>query len=480
MLHRVLTGLCSVAFVSIALAQTQTPPVAQKTAAAASIDAHRAELARLSDQVWAYAELALLETKSAEALASYAEAQGFRVRRGVAEMPTAFVAEYGQGAPVIGVLGEYDALPGLSQKAESARAPLDAGAAGHGCGHNLLGVGALGAAVAIKEQIAAGKITGTIRFYGTPAEERIGGKAYMLRAGLFKDVDIVLSWHPGDENNADTKSSQAMVDFIVEFHGKTAHAAFDPWNGRSAVDGLEIFTHSVNYLREHVKPTVRIHYSIVDGGQVPNVVPDYAKLWCWVRDSDRDGVEDVMARVRKIVTGSALAADVEAKLTVQSGSYNMLVNMAGQRLLFDNLKWLGPPRFTPGEQAFARELQKATGTEPAGLDDTIKPFLDNPGPPAGGSTDVADVSWNVPTLQLTITTAPKDAPWHAWPVVACGGMSIGHTGMAYAAKALASTMIDLYADPAKRAEIRKEFAAKVEGKPYQGFLPAGPPPIPKR
>ncbi|MCX6545944.1 MAG: amidohydrolase [Acidobacteria bacterium] len=478
MLRRVLTVFCSVAFVSIAFAQA--PPASQKSAVVAAIDARAAELARLSDQVWAFAETALLETKSAEALASYAEAQGFRVRRGVAEMPTAFVAEYGQGAPVIGVLGEYDALPGLSQKAEPAQSPLEAGAPGHGCGHNLLGVGALGAAVAIKEQIAAGKIAGTIRFYGTPAEESVGGKLYMLRAGLFKDVDIVLSWHPGDENNADTRSSQAMVDFIVEFHGKTAHAALDPWNGRSAVDGLEIFTHSVNYLREHVKPTVRMHYSIVDGGQVPNVVPAYAKLWCWVRDSDRDGVEDVMTRIRKIVTGSALAADVEAKLTVQSGSYNMLVNMAGQRLVFDNLKWLGPPAFTPAEQAFAREIQKAAAIEPAGLDATIKPFLDNPGPPEGGSTDVADVSWNVPTLQLTVTTAPKDAPWHAWPVVACGGMSIGHAGMTYAAKALASTMVDLFADPAKRAAIRKEFEAKVAGKPFQSYLPAGPPLVPKR
>lgn len=478
MLRRGLTALCSFGFVSIVLAQT--PPVAQKPAAVASIDAHSQELSRLSDQVWAYAETGLRETKSAEALASYAAAQGFRVRRGVADLPTAFVAEFGQGVPVIGVLGEYDALPGLSQKTEPSQSPLEAGAPGHGCGHNLLGVGALGAAVAIKEQIAGGKIAGTIRFYGTPAEEAVGGKLYMLRAGIFKDVDIMLSWHPGDENNADTKSSQAMVDFIVEYRGKTAHAAFDPWNGRSAVDGLEIFAHSVNYLREHVKPTVRIHYSIVDGGKVPNVVPDYAKIWCWVRDIDRAGVDDVMARIRKIVEGSALAADVEAKLTVQSGSYNMLVNMTGQRLVFDNLKQLGPPTFTASDQAFAREIQKASGIPLAGLDDTIKPFVDKPGPPEGGSTDVADVSWNVPTLQLTIATAPKDAPWHAWPVVACGGMSIGHSGMTHAAKVLAETMIDLFNDPAKRAEIRKEFAEKVAGKPYEGFLPPGPPPIPKR
>ena len=468
------------ALVVMSLGLAQSPFLEQKSTAVASIDAHAQELARLSDQVWAHAETAFRETRSSEALASYAAAQGFRVRRGVAEMPTAFIAEYGRGSPVIGVLGEYDALPGISQKAEPVKAPLEPGAGGHGCGHNLLGVGAVGAAVAIKEQMAAGKIAGMIRFYGTPAEEMGGGKLYMVRAGLFTDVDIILSWHPGDENNADTQSSQAMVDFIVEFQGKTAHAAFDPWNGRSAVDGLEIFTQSLNYLREHVKPTVRMHYTIVDGGKVPNVVPDYAKLWCWVRDSDRTGVEDVMRRVRKIVEGSALSADVEAKLTVQIGYYNMLVNMAGQRLLFANLQWLGPLKFTAAEQEFARQIQKATGTEPAGLDEAIKPFLENPGPPEGGSTDVADVSWNVPTLQLTTTTAPKAAPWHAWPVVACGGMSIGHKGMTYAAKVLASTMVDLLNDPAKRAEIRKEFAEKVAGKPYQGYVPDGPPPIPKR
>jgi aminobenzoyl-glutamate utilization protein B len=484
MLKRLLVGLsCLAGLAGLSaspLAGQQVPFLPQKTAAAASIDRHAAELARLSNQVWEYAETALLETKSAEAIAAYAEAQGFRVRRGVAEMPTAFVAEYGQGTPVIAVLGEYDALPGLSQKAQPAKAALEAGAPGHGCGHNLLGVSALAAALAIKEQVAAGKIAGTIRYYGTPAEEDVGGKIYMVRAGLFKDVDVVLSWHPADETNAETRGSQAIVNFVVEFYGKTAHAAADPWNGRSAVDGLEIFTHSINYLREHVKPTVRIHYAIVKGGDVPNVVPDYAKVWCWVRDSERAGVEDVMVRVRKIATGAALAADVESKLTIQGGIYNMLVNMKGQRLVFDNLQWLGPPRFTAEEQQFAREIQKATGTEPAGLDETIVPFLEKPGPPDGGSTDVGDVSWNVPTLQLSVTTAPKATPWHAWPVVACGGMSIGHKGMTYAAKALAATMIDLYSDPAKRAEIRKEFAEKVAGKPYESYLPAGPPPTRRR
>ena len=291
----------------------QVPFLAQKTAAVASIDRHAAELARLSDQVWAYAETALLETKSAEAIAAFAEAQGFRVRRGVADMPTAFVAEYGQGAPVIGVLGEYDALPGISQKAEPTKAALEAGAPGTRVRATTCWASPPSARRwRSRSRSLAGKIAGTVRYYGTPAEEDVGGKIYMLRAGLFKDVDVVLSWHPGDETNAETKSSQAVVDFIVEFHGKTAHAAFDPWNGRSAVDGLEIFTDAVNLLREHVKPTVRIHYSIVRGGDVPNVVPDYAKVWCWVRDSERAGVEDVMVRVRKIAARAALAADVES------------------------------------------------------------------------------------------------------------------------------------------------------------------------
>ena len=468
-----------------ATASSAAPPaskadVRKKLAVAASIDAQRGLLVSLADQVWGFAETALRETRSAALLADHAEKQGFRVERGVAGMPTAFVASYGEGRPVIAVLGEYDALPGLSQKAVPERAALQPDAPGHGCGHNLFGAASLGAAVAIKELIAAGKVAGTVRFYGTPAEEAVGGKVYMAREGLFHDVDVALAWHPADRTQADVTGGQALVDTIVEFRGRTAHAAYDPWNGRSAVDGLEIFTQAINYLREHVKPTVRIHYTIVNGGEVPNVVPDYAKVLCWVRDSERPGVEDVMTRVRKIAAGAALAADVESKLTLEGGLYNMLVNMKGQRLLFDNLQWLGPPKFTPDEQRFARELQKATGTEETGLDEAIQPFLDKPGPPEGGSTDVGDVSWNVPTLQLGVPTAPKKAPWHAWPVVACGGMSIGHKGMAYAAKAMAATMIDLFNDPVKRAEVKKEFAEKVAGKPYQSYLPDGPPPVPRR
>ena len=449
----------------------------KKQAATASVDAHRADLVSLADQVWAFAETALRETRSAALLADHAERQGFRVERGVAGMPTAFVASYGEGRPVIAVLGEYDALPGLSQKAVAERAAQQEGAPGHGCGHNLFGAASLGAAIAVKELVAAGKLSGTVRYYGTPAEEAIGGKVYMTRDGLFRDVDVALAWHPADRTHADTQSGQALVDLAVEFQGRTSHAAFDPWNGRSAVDALELFTHGVNMMREHVKPTVRMHYAIQEGGVVPNVVPDHAKLWIWARDFDRKGVEEVLARLRKAAEGAALMAGVTAKVTVQAGDYEILVNEAGARLLDANLRWLGPIVYTPEEQAFARALQKAAGVDPVGMDTAIGPLEGQE--KEGGSTDVGDVSWNLPTLHVSVATAPRGVPWHAWPVVAAGGMSIGHKGLIQAAKTLAATMVDLFDDPAARAAVRAEFEKKTQGFVYAPFIPPGPPPVPK-
>lgn len=460
-----------------ALAASQASP--DKVAAVASVDKHRAELTDLSDQVWRYAETALRETRSSRALADYAEKQGFRVERGVAGMPTAFVASYGEGKPVIAILGEYDALPGISQKAQATKEPAEAGAPGHGCGHNLFGAASLGAATAVKELISAGKLRGTIRFYGTPAEESVGGKLYMIREGLFKDVDVVLAWHPDAETRADTKSTQALVDFRVEFRGRAAHAAFDPWNGRSALDAAELFTHGLNLMREHVQPTVRMHYVIQDGGDVPNVVPEHARVWAWVRDSKHVSVDALLERVRKIVQGAALAAEVEGELTVQSGDYEMLPNMAGAKLIQANLEWLGPLPFTPQEQEFAKQLQRATGVAEKGLDGEVKPLDEHPGPPDGGSTDVADVSWNVPTLHLSVTTGALGAPWHAWPEVACAGMSIGHKGLIHAAKALAATAVDLFESPAHRDAVRREFVENTQGHTYKGYIPAGPPPLPK-
>jgi len=458
-------------------AQTLAVDVKDKDATSESIEKQKPELKKLSEAIWGFAETALRETKSSKVLADYAERQGFKVTRGVAGMPTAFTAEFGAGKPIIAILGEFDALPGLSQKAVPERDILTPGAPGHGCGHNLFGPASLGAATAIKELIAAGKLKGTIRFYGTPAEEAVGGKIYMIREGLFNDVDICLAWHPGDKIQSDMVSTQALVDFIVEYKGKTAHAAYDPWNGRSALDGLELTTHGINMLREHVKPTVRMHYVILDGGHVPNVVPEYAKLWCWVRDVNRDGMEEVFQRVKKIAEGGAMMAGVESKLTVQSGDYERLVNTSGQKLLNANLQWLGAIEYTPEEEAFARKIQKATGVPEKGINGVPQPLEGQLF--TGGSTDVGDVSWNVPTIHLTATTAPIATPWHAWPVVACGGMSIGHKGMVYAAKALAATIVDLFEDPAARDAMTREFKEQTAGHTYKGYIPDGPPPVPK-
>lgn len=465
------------ALLAVSAAGHAAAPSATKRAAVQSVERHADEMTQLSDQIWGFAETALREHRSAKLLADYAESKGFRVERGVSGMPTAFVATFGEGRPIIGVMGEYDALPGVSQKAISEKSPLVPGAAGHGCGHNLFGAASMGAALAIKEQIEAGKLKGTIRFYGTPAEEAVGGKTYMARDGLFNDLDVVLAWHPGDETQADTVSSQAMVDLIVEFHGKAAHAANDPWNGRSAVDALELFLDGVNLMREHIRPTSRMHYTIVAGGDVPNVVPEYGKVWIWARDWERSEVESLLARIRKLADGAALMTETTSTLTVQGGSWEILTNLAGAKLLNANLQWLGPVSYTPEEDKFARDIQRATEVPEAGMDREIRPLENQE--MEGGSTDVGDVSWVVPTLHLTVATSPKDAPWHAWPVVATGGMSIGHKGMVRAAKTLAATMVDLYEQPKALKEVRAEFEEKKGDVVFKAYVPDGPPPLPK-
>lgn len=463
--------------ISPAIAQSKkTNP--NKDAVIKSVEKHQAELIKISDAVWGYAETALKEEKSAKVLADYAESQGFRVKRGVAELPTAFIAEYGSGKPIIGIMGEFDALPGISQKAQPTKEPLVEGAGGHGCGHNLFGAGSLGAAVALKELIEQGKLKGTIRFYGTPAEEAVGGKIYMAREGLFSDLDVCLDWHPDVEVAANMQSSQAMVDFTVEFKGKAAHAAADPWNGRSALDGMELFLDGVNMLREHVRPSVRMHYVIQSGGDVPNVVPEYAKVWMWVRDSKRDGVEEVFARVKEIAEGAGLMAGVESKVGIQSGDYEILVNEKGAQTLQKNMEKLGPVTYTAEETLFAKKIQEVSGGAQIGLNGSISPLKSTKEDPSGGSTDVGDVSWLVPEITALVTTAPANAPWHSWAVVACGGMSIGHKGMLFAAKSLAMTMVDLYESEALRKDIRNEFEMRRGGHVYKPYIPVGPPPIP--
>ncbi len=474
-MKRLLASIAVVSAGALVSARAGDRALTTRDEAIAAVDRHRQELIALANRVWGHAETALSERRSARDLADLAGHQGFRIEHGVAGLPTAFVARFGEGRPIIGLLGEYDALPGLSQKAQPAREPLATGGAGHGCGHNLLGAAALGAAIAVKEQIAAGKLKGTVRFYGCPAEETLVGKLYMARAGLFDDLDIALAWHPGTVTAADTEGTRAQIDFLVEFRGRAAHAASNPWAGRSALDALELFTHGLNLMREHVRPSVRMHYVISDGGKVPNVVPDYARLWCWVRDSRWAGAEEVLGRLRKVADGAGLIAEVEPVLTVRSGVPEMLVNEAGARLVQANLERLGPLPFTAEEQQFARDLQRASGVEPRGLDGTIQPLRPQPPDPTLGSTDVAAVSWRVPTLNLRVTTVPAGVPGHSWPVVACSGSSMGHRGMIHAAKVLAATAVDLLEDGATRAAIRAEFERKAKGTTYRLLIPDGPP-----
>jgi len=447
-----------------------------KQAILKSIEKQQEQLIKLSDQIWALAETAMKEKQSSKLLADYATAQGFQVKMGVAEISTAFIAEYGSGKPIIGIMGEFDALPGLSQKATAVREEFQAGAAGHGCGHNMFGAGSLGAAVAIKELIEAGKLKGTIRFYGTPAEEDVGGKIYMARAGLFNDLDVCLDWHPAYETQASTQSSQAMVSWLFEFNGVSAHAASDPWNGRSALDAAELFSTGINFLREHVKPSVRMHYVYKEAGNVPNVIPDKASVWLWIRDSQRKGVAVVEERVMDIAKGAALMAGVKQHSKLLSGDYETLVNVNGAQLLHSNLQLIDSISYTAEEIEFGKKIMKEASLEYAGFKTAPKPIEPTKPDPEGGSTDVADVSWVVPEISLIVTTTPNLAPWHSWVVVACGGMSIGHKGMLYASKGLALTLVDLFENEKIRQEIKKEFETRKGKEVWKALLPEGPPP----
>ncbi|QLG46744.1 amidohydrolase [Costertonia aggregata] len=447
-----------------------------KKAIIASVETHKSALIKISDSIWALAETAFNEKESSRILADYAEKNGLEVERGVAGIPTAFTATYGSGKPVISILGEFDALPGISQKATPVKEPLKPGAAGHGCGHNMFGTSSLGAAIAIKELMDTGKIKGTVKFLGTPAEEKYFAKVWMVKEGLWDDVDVNLSWHPSSGIEADVQSGLSLIDFIVEFYGQTAHASSDPWNGRSASDALELYTTGINYYREHILPTSRIHYHIQDGGQVVNVVPDYAKLWVRVRDPKRSKMLPTYERVKKMAEGAAIMANVDYKISLVSGIYETLVNRSGGEIMQNNLELLGPIRYTEEETAFGKAIQKATGKPEIGMDSKIYPLKETEENPGGGSTDVGDVSWNVPNINLGVTVAPKDTPWHSWAVVACGGMSIGHKGMVYASKALGMTMVDLFENPKLVIKVKEEFKTRKGNEVYEPMID-GPPPI---
>ena len=442
-----------------------------------SIEEKTLELTSLSDKIWEAAEVAFREDKSAEYLIEYAEANGLTIERGLAGMPTAFTASYGKGKPVIGIIGEFDALPGLSQTTAPYRDELIEGGAGHGCGHNLFGTASLGAAIAIKELIEKGSIEGTVKFFGTPAEEKFFGKLWMIREGVFDDVDICMDWHPADKTEANVQPSLALVDFMVEFTGQSAHASMDPWNARAANDALELYTSGINAYREHVKPSVRMHYHIQDAGQVVNVVPDYSRIWVRVRDITKEGLQPVYDHVRKMAGGAAIMANVEHKVSLISGIHDLLPNRTGGAAMQKNLEALGDVQYTQQEIDFALEMQRNNGKPEIGIDGKIRSLRETLKSPGGGSTDVGDVSYNVPVVSLNATTAPKGVPWHSWSVVASSGMSIGHKGMLYAAKALGMTMVDIFKDSRLRDDIKKEFDERIGEYEYDPFLDPGPPPI---
>ena len=442
-----------------------------------SIEEKTLELTSLSDKIWEAAEVAFREDKSAEYLIEYAEANGLTIERGLAGMPTAFTASYGKGKPVIGIIGEFDALPGLSQTIAPYRDELIQGGAGHGCGHNLFGTASLGAAIAIKELIEKGSIEGTVKFFGTPAEEKFFGKLWMIREGVFDDVDICMDWHPADKTEANVQPSLALVDFMVEFTGQSAHASMDPWNARAANDALELYTSGINAYREHVKPSVRMHYHIQDAGQVVNVVPDYSRIWVRVRDITKEGLQPVYDHVKKMAGGAAIMANVEHKVSLISGIHDLLPNRTGGAALQKNLEALGDIQYTQEEIDFALEMQRNNGKPEIGIDGKIRSLRETLKSPGGGSTDVGDVSYNVPVVSLNATTAPKGVPWHSWSVVASSGMSIGHKGMLYAAKALGMTMVDIFKDSRLRDDIKREFDERIGEYEYDPFLDPGPPPL---
>jgi aminobenzoyl-glutamate utilization protein B len=449
-----------VLFSLIAHAQDRSRPSVDANSLLQSIDAKRSTYADIAKQIWAFAEVGYQETKSSALLQEQLRAAGFSVRAGVADIPTAFVAAFGSGKPVIAIIGEFDALPGLSQDASPRRSALVADGAGHGCGHNLLGTAALAAAVAVKEWLAAGH-PGTLRYYGTPAEEGGSGKVYMVRGGLFNDVDAVVTWHPGDRNEASPSTNLANITGKFRFHGVAAHAAAAPHRGRSALDGVEAMDYMVNMMREHVPQETRIHYIITRGGAAPNVVPDFAEAYYYARQPDMRILDGVWDRIVDAAKGAALGTGTTMDFEITGAVWNVLPNETLSAVMNKNLERVGGFTYTPEELAFAEEIRK-TLTEPPdvaiGSQEKIRPS--RPGAVGSSSTDLADVSWNVPTVSMTAATFVPGVPAHSWQATACAGGTIGQKGMMVAAKSMALTTVDLFTDASVIQKAKAEFDQK--------------------
>jgi aminobenzoyl-glutamate utilization protein B len=426
---------------------------------AASLDARSAELAALALQIWSHAEVGYQESSSAAALAERLSKAGFEVERGIAGMPTAFVATYGQGRPVIGFMAEYDALPGLSQQAVPERKPVVEGGPGHGCGHHLLGTGSAAAAIAVKDHLARARRAGTLKVYGTPAEEGGGGKVYLGRAGLFEGVDAMLMWHPSDENDPSPKRTLANTSAKFRFRGVPAHAAAAPEQGRSALDGVEAMDFMVNLMREHVTPSARIHYVITRGGSAPNVVPDFAEAYYYARHEDVAELDRIWERILKTAEGAALGTGTRVEHEIVNAVYDMLPNVKLHQLADANMRRVGGYAYSAEEQAFAERIRQTLPETKIALGSQARVAAFHPRT-SSGSTDVADVSWLTPTCDVEAATWVPGTPAHTWQATAAGGTSIGVKGMLVAAKTLALTAYDLLSDPAALQQARAEWEAR--------------------
>ncbi|MBF9237686.1 amidohydrolase [Hymenobacter sp. BT683] len=467
-----LCGLLSAGLLAAAPALPPTPAAdvdALKTQALQELEARYADYRQVALRIWGFAEVGYKETQSSALLQKTLRDNGFTVQAGVAEIPTAFVATYGSGKPVIGILAEFDALPGLSQQASAEKKPVPGLDAGHGCGHNLFGTASVAAGIELKKLIKDGKFKGTIKVYGTPAEEGGSGKVYLVRAGLFSGVDAVVHWHPSNQNRAMMSSYIANSSAKFRFHGIASHAAASPQRGRSALDGVEAMNHMVNMMREHVPQETRIHYIITNGGKAPNVVPEFAEVYYYVRHPNRDEVKDAFARVVKAAEGAALGTGTTMDYEIIGGTHELLLNETLARALQVNLERVGGVAYTPQEIAIGKQIQASFGFPAPAVETaaTVQSFALSDG---GGSSDVGDVSYVVPTVGLTAATWIPGTPAHSWQAVACSGQEIGTKGMMVAAKTMALTAIDLFTNPALLDKATAEFKQDVGSYVYKPLL----------
>ncbi|CDQ41999.1 MULTISPECIES: amidohydrolase [Virgibacillus] len=448
------------------------------------LDEKQSFFSEIANDIWDHPQLAYEETYAATLQMDTLRQAGFTIKSDIAGIPTAFVAEFGNSQPIIGVLGEYDALPGLSQKKSTTRQEINPNGPGHGCGHNLLGTAGVEAVIALKTEMENNQLSGTIRYYGCPAEEVLSGKTFMAKEGVFDDLDCALTWHPGTSNITASFSMQAMVSIKFHFKGITAHAAGAPHAGRSALDAVELMNVGANYMREHTLDGSRIHYVISNGGLAPNVVPDNASVWYYLRAASKAQVEQMLRRIRKIAQGAALMTETEVSEEMLANAYDTLPNNTLNDLMYENMITAGSQKFSLEEDSFANDLvatvdQEIVQSAKQSMGVTFKEHLPEDfynlqhlkGTSIGGSTDVGDVSWITPVGQIMTTCAPIGVQPHSWQATASYGSSIGLKGMHLAAKSIALTLYDLITNESVIDKARNEFEKDTNGKGYTAGIP---------